>query len=407
MTTQVNVNTTGSSDEVPPPPFQTSGEHRTEFKFNRLFQHYITNNNASNTPTVVRVAAGTAKPTLGDWPTSAGADIIDQGWYYIPYCNPEMQLTARQMDQIRYAGNRFRIKKMGAKIVSAAPMESRVNVPQTVTETQFVGTMQPKLLSLKDTSGALQSIMFDNITDKNVAPAPLTYAENLSSRQTSTNHNGANTLPASFSSGELPKTVIQVVVPSGAATANATFPYRIDLMQTPGVKFLACGESDAIEWNGNGKWYSVNANLQTNATTGTDGVGNKMLLMSAATVETRDARTALGARVSNMLTLVPEESELPPYWLIKVPPLRKSTSGATIINWELWVEYFIDIEVDSNPSLMQWNFKVDNVPRTASTQFWEFTNNWFHIHDNTQDMLMDASQTTQTQATTSKRQRYD
>lgn len=328
MATVANVDTAiGAEVEQSKLSIDAQGPQTRTFHFKRTLQHYITNNNTSTVPAVVqRTTTPNAQPGAF---RSSRYNEYRQGWFNIPFTDGSNAVTRAERDALLMDASEFRIISCGFSIKRIAFTQINVATQGSTTSITNNFVQTPVILCFKDTEGdvALSSAIVDVQTNPWVM-RPLT------SQPMTPSGTPRGCFAATFAQGELPEVRFLIpVASSGTIVSNPGVDF--ELLNGGHVDLLGPADHCTYKW--------VNPDQQQ--WTSTHGVSDQT---------TADDETLLlltnhiaGQLLTNNATDITQNiKHFPEIHLLRIPPLLNS-SGAIILNAEVWIEYYFSMQTRS------------------------------------------------------------
>lgn len=344
MSSIVQANTAGIGSNKDNANFP-SGETTYKKTYTRMLQHYVTNNNASTAP---------------EFNGTAGQETWRQGWFHLPYTNIHMAMTARDIETMLVSGRKWRVLHQGFKIKRIQCIQQQVNTNGATAQISSSFVQAPTILIYKDDKHELFQFTAPT-TQLDTAPfVPIWSSTNFASniQPPLPNQRGRRifstyTSAADGTSGTLYEVKFGIPNSSGYTTGTEG-AYQFDLMNGGNVTTLSTGDTYTASHGISTQWIScaepaVNFASPTprfNAIHTVAYEDTTNLVPNIASAEQNAGGQLTG-------TVVNEYSPAPMH-LIRVPPVA-NTLGNIILNYELWVEYTMTIEVMCGRFLWQRN----------------------------------------------------
>lgn len=307
---QANVSTisAGEGEDAPnlapkPEPFQT-------LEYRRTFQHYVNNNNASGAESIVQGTAGT-KPA------------VQAGWYWLPYTQTAAAMTLADQDTLSFIAKEYAVLEQGFTIKRINCIQQTINSNASTTAITNTFVSAPVVMMYKDTDHEMFEQTYSaTIGPPSAATLPIWKAGGF-------DPNTSWTKPFdTHAAGELPLTKQTF---SSASISTGYTPYQLQLMWGGDIEMLGSGEQYHYTWKPpHLKW--ILPNLRSIV----PGTGTTPSLTS-------DIATEFASLFIEMGVGFPSHVIDPPVMhLLRVPPLH-DTLGSILIEFELWVEYYLKL----------------------------------------------------------------
>lgn len=320
MTSNPSMNTVGAGSG-----FDTSvhigakPDTRHRQRYHRTLQHYITNNNASSTPSV---NVTTSNPRIY---------IYREGWHYIPYSDLRCAMTQAEIDAVMFQAKRYRVVNIGYVVKSFQPIQTQVSTGTGTTSITSNYVTAPKAMLFRDTENEMFELTFVELTGTLAFNSPIMIAG------ASCNRDPAGTTPfsktyagftaqANSSSGTLPTVQFQLQINDTTGQAQGVVD-NFGLENGGDIELISANREWSYKWENPVAYWATPFRTDTNPT-------NVPALWNPLTVPIQqNAATQVAQNVWHQ----------PQLHLIRVPPLANELGGVTI-NIELIVEYFVEIE---------------------------------------------------------------
>lgn len=327
MAASVNASTVGgvaNKDNTTKISQKPSTNHRQ--RFTRTLQHYVSNNNASSAPTAVIVGGSTLQ--------------VRQGWHLIPYMFLFASMTAADQESVLRNCKRYKIVSQGFKIVKNNCIQQQVNNNASTTTISSSFVQAPSLLVFDDGDNDLYECVFrENASLSTTSNAWSTLTEGRCNSLAINATTGFEKIFAGFvepnnagTSGVLPGCLFWLPLPPNITTAPP--PDCFDLFNGGNITNLQSGQEFEYTWSGGTDWLAPNADFYNSGFPTPEYGGPIAMQMLQSTMAIRG-------------TVMPNTTENdlghPTLHLVRVPPLQ-DTLGNIIVAFELWVEYFCEIE---------------------------------------------------------------
>lgn len=347
MATVANVDTAvgGTALNQPTEHIAREPTEHTTYRFKRICQHYLTNNNTSSIPSVT-VKASTTVNTSTAFPNGFYA-VFDQGWANLPFTNPNMALNQTDIDKIVMEAAKIRVAGCGYRIVRIAASQQECGTAGATTSITNNFTQVPSVMKFEDIGHDLVESTCLNTQVSGADASAFQNILNLPGIANSVTGGVAPPIvsfPITFIQGLLPGVSFVLPLPSygGATTTTPTAPqsYNFELLNGGGISLLSSGSHDAYHWtNENPRWFSLMTMYKDSKTT---APLNDMTLVAVPNFGLTNVVTSI---MQNLATEVNHNhTHIPSMHLLRIPPLFND-AGPITLNMELWVEYSFEIDV--------------------------------------------------------------
>lgn len=316
------------SGDTPPKHFEKDPRPFQRQTFKRICQHYVTNNNASLTPTVTietnNVPSGFDHVNFGSYYYGA----FDQGYVNIPFTNTNMAMDASDWDMVQMSASRIRIVSCGFKIKDITCCQQTVSSVGSTTQVTNQFTDAPRILLIKDVDNVLAQ---NGTTNDPTANEPGNCNSIILAPGTA-----AKAFVHSMNAGLLPK--VWWMQPSGVgSTFNAELSY--DLLKAAEAMLIGRDDQYAYHWENpdknrwNGPMALTNNDNYYDETVRNTFYYNPTGTGSVATIIQQNLATDVNKNLTG----------IPMHHFIRVPPIYTAV-GPVIINMVMFVEYEMTVE---------------------------------------------------------------
>lgn len=298
-------------------------------------QHYITNNNKSSNPTVT---------------FDTDASIYQQGWAHIPFTKLRAAMTQADLDTIASEARKYRIVSQGFRIVKFNVMQQQASFSTSTTQTNNSFVQAPCALIYVDDGYELFEQTFGEHPTGLKFNTPIWGQNADGSNPIGSNSQSAT--PADFvkifagfsnppngTSGSL--ITVQFQLPSSVQMSINNF----DVMNGGKVEMLQTGQEFEYTWhNPVNQWINPNTGV--------------LLTAPSVTINMIKDTTPLNAQYAT--GIIENVWKSPVMHLIRMPPLQDALGNITI-SAEIWIEYHIEIEIETGRFLQSRNITVNSL----------------------------------------------